>query len=222
MIKSAALVFAAILLFLSAAAGQDLSKYRDFSLGASLATVSNQVNAKPADSRVLQQNPVLLQDLTWWPAQPYELTAPSQPIRNIVFSFYNGSLYKIAVSYGGASTKGLTSADMVRALSSIYGIATTTIAEKNPVNEVVYSNKEEVVASWENSTDSITLSRSPLSNSFQLLLFSKQINAEELLAAASAALREREDAPQKEAARAKKDADELEASRQANLKTFRP
>jgi len=221
-IKNAALVFAAVLLFISATAGQDLSKYRDFSLGASLATVSNQVSAKPQDIRVLQQEPALLQDLTWWPTQPYEPAAPSQAIRTVVFSFYNGGLYKIVVSYGVGSTKGLTSEDMVRALSAIYGTAATIIPEKNATNEVVYSTTEETVAAWDDSANSITLSRSPLSNSFQLVVLGKQLNARANLAVASAAQQHLENAPQEEAAREKRTADELEALRQTNLKTFRP
>ena len=97
------------------------------------------------------------------------------------------------------------------------------VAEKNLTAMSAYSDTEEdTVASWENSQDSVTLSRSPLSNEFQLVIFSKQVNGQADAAIASAVRQEREDAPQREAARVKKEADDLEAVRQANVKAFRP
>lgn len=222
MIGNTAICLAAILLSVPLAHGQDLSKYRDFSLGESLTEISNQVNAKPADASVVQQSPALIQELTWWPTQSYQPSAPAQSVQDILFSFYNGGLYKIAVTYQGAATQGLTSADMVRAFSATYGVATVPAAEKNPAAMVVFSNTAEAVAFWEDSQDSVTLSRSPISNEFQLVMFSKQVNGQADAAIASAVRQEREDAPEKEAARVKKEADDLETQRQNNLKTFRP
>jgi hypothetical protein len=80
----------------------------------------------------------------------------------------------------------------------------------------------DTIALWENSLDSVALSRRGLSNSFQLVLFSKQLNGQAEAAIASAARGQREDAPQREIARVKKEADDLEAMRQTNLKTFQP
>ena len=85
-----------------------------------------------------------------------------------------------------------------------------------------YSDAEEPLAFWEDPQDSVTLSRSPLSNSFQLVMFSKQMNRQAVAAISEAVKKEQEDAPQKEVARLKKEADDLETMRQANLKAFRP
>jgi len=202
---------------------QDLSKYRNFSLGMSLTAVSNQVDAKPADASVIQQSPTLIQELRSWPEQSYQTSAPPQSVQDILFSFYNGQLYKVAVTYDSAATQGLTSADMVRVFSATYGAATLPVAEKNPTAMTPYSvTEEDTVASWENSQDSVTLSRSPLSNAFQLVMFSKKVNGQADVAIASAVRQEREDAPQREAARVKKEADDHETTRQTNLKAFRP
>jgi hypothetical protein len=222
MIRNTAMCLAAILLSVPLAHGQDLSKYRDFSLGVSLTTVSNRVNAKPTDVSLIQKSPALIQELTWWPTPSYQASVPPQSVEGVIFSFYNGQLYKIVVTYEDTATQGLTSADMVRAFSATYGVATVPVAEKNPTAMGAYSDTEDLVASWENSQDSVTLSQSPLSNAFQLVLFSKQVNGQADAAIAAAVRQEREDAPQREAARMKKEADELEALRQANLKAFRP
>ena len=217
-----ALCLVASLLSVPLAFAQDLSKYRTFSLGMSLTAVSNRVDAKPADASVIQQSPALIQELRSWPAQSYQPSAPAQSVQDILFSFYNGQLYKVAVTYDTAATQGLTSADMVRALSATYGDATVP-AEKNPTAMNPYSvTEEDTVASWQNSQDSMTLSRSPLSNAFQLVIFSKDLNGQADAAIASAVRQEREDAPRREAARVKKEAADLETMRQTNLKAFRP
>jgi hypothetical protein len=222
MTRNTAICLAAILVSVPLAHGQNLSKYRDFSLGVSVTAVSNQVNAKPTDISIIQESPALIQELEWWPTQAYEPSAPSQSVQDILFSFYNGDLYKIVVTYESTATEGLTSADMVRAFSAAYGVATVPVAEKNPAAMGAYSDTEDPVASWENSQYAVTLSRSPLSNAFELVMFSKQVNAQADAAIATAVRQEREDAPQRQAARAKEEADGLAALRQTNLKAFRP
>jgi hypothetical protein len=47
--------------------GQDLSKYRDFSLGMSLAELSSQVDLRPLQTKLIQKHPAVIQELTCWP-----------------------------------------------------------------------------------------------------------------------------------------------------------
>ncbi|HEY6444177.1 MAG TPA: hypothetical protein VIY66_12645, partial [Candidatus Acidoferrales bacterium] len=114
---------AAILLSVPLACAQDLSRYRNFSLGTSLIAVSKQVNEKPADASVVHQSPVLVQELTWWPMPSYQSSTPVDPVQQILFSFYNGALYKMVVTYDSSATEGLTAEDMIRAISAKYGAA---------------------------------------------------------------------------------------------------
>lgn len=222
MLQNTAVCLAAILLSVSLVHGQDLSKYRSFSLGESLTTLSNLVNATPADASVIQQSPALIQDLTWWPTQPYQLSGPSQSVQNILFSFYNGQLYKIAVTYDTTSTQGLTDADMIDAISAQYGVANRSVATTAPTEIPEYSDKAMTIASWEDAQCSVTLFRFPVLNQFQLVMFSKEMNSHAETTIAAAAVQARDDAPQIAIARAKQEAKDLEATRQANLKTFRP
>src|SRR5579862_3487621 len=106
---------AAILLSVPLAYTQDLSRYRNFSLGTSLIQVSRQVNEKPAEASVIHQRPALIQELTWWPMPSYQSSTPVDPVQQILFSFYNGALYKMVVTYDGSTTEGLTAEDMTRA-----------------------------------------------------------------------------------------------------------
>ena len=195
---------ATILLCSSLAYGQDLSKYRNFSLGTSLIAISRQVNERPAEANVIHQSPALIQELTWWPMPSYQSSAPVDPVQQILFSFYNGALYKMVVTYDSSTTAGLTAEDMVRAISAKYGAATIPIAQ------------------WENLQYSVILSRTSFLNSFQLVICTKQLNDQAEADSAAAAKQAREDAPQLEIARVKKAADDLDTARQNNLKSFRP
>jgi hypothetical protein len=221
-IRESTISLALFLLSTSVISAQDLSKYRNFSLGAHLADVSKQINETPADVNIIHKTPALIQEMTWWPVPSNASPSKSEPVEEIRFSFYNGELYRIAATYNNVSTQGLTPEDMVKAISAQYGAATLSVAEANPPASVGYSNMQKPIAFWQDSQDSLTLSRSPLSTAFQLVLFSKQLNGQADAAIAEAAKQERDDAPQLEAARAKTAADELETERQNNLKTFRP
>jgi hypothetical protein len=62
-------ILGVILLSVPLIYGQDLSKFQTFSLGASRADVSKQIDRRPADANVLEQSPATMQELTWRPVQ---------------------------------------------------------------------------------------------------------------------------------------------------------
>jgi hypothetical protein len=142
------------------------------------------------------------------------------PGRSVLF--YNGELYKIVVTYDTTSTRGLTTADMIDAVSAKYGVANRPVAKATPTDTPLYSNKAETVASWEGAQYALTLLCSPASSDFQLVLSSKQMNSEAEAAIALATTQAVKDAPQIEIAREKQEAEDRETIRQANLKAFRP
>ena len=222
MIRNVAICLAMSLFSVPLVCGQDLSKYRNFSLGTSVADISKQVNATPGEMSVIHQSPAVIQELTWWAVPSHQSSATADPVQEILFSFYNGELYRIVATYDSASTQGLTAADMVEAVSAKYGTATRPVAATSPTPIVTYGGTGVTIAFWEDSQYSLTLSRSPLANTYQLVMFSKQLNGQAEAAIAAASKQEREDAPQTEIARVKKEADDLETMRQANLKAFRP
>jgi hypothetical protein len=217
-----AIALALILVSTSTVAAQDLSKYRNFSLGSTLAGISKQVNASPNEIGVTHQSPVLLQELTWWPIESSESSARAEAVEQIQFSFCNRELYKIVATYEDKATKGMTADDMVQAISATYGTAIRLAADSSAPAQLSFSSADVGIALWENNRYSVALSRSPLMDSFQLTLVSKQLNSQAEAGAAEAARQEIEGAPQRETARVKKQADDLAALREANLKLFRP
>jgi hypothetical protein len=201
---------------------QDFSKYRNFSLGMSLPAVLKYASQKMADVKVIHSQPALIQEVTWWPPTSPGTTAQSDTVREIVFSLYNGELYKMAVTYDRTSTEGLTTPDMMRAVTAKYGpVANVPLAIDAAANDR-YDMSAKIIASWEGSQYSVDLVRSAFTDDFGLVIYSKRINADADLAIAEAVKLEVQERPKREAERQQKETDLLEVARQKNRKIFQP
>ena len=198
MMRSVGISLVMILLSAPLVRGQDLSKYRDFSLGMSLAELSSQVDLRPLQTKLIQKHPAVIQELTCWPGGSSDYSRQTDSVWQIFFSFYNGELFRILVTYDRDATHGLTAEDMVEAISTKYGNATRPAGEISfPTNEL-YRSTEKVVARWEDSQYSINLVRSKFLNSFALVMFSKRPDAQADAAIAKSLKMEGQEDPQKE------------------------
>jgi hypothetical protein len=220
--RSVVVSLAMILLSAPVIHGQDLSKYRNFSFGTSLASVSKQVDRQPNDAEVIHHQPGLIQELTWYPPPPYDPSRPAEPVDKILFSFYNGDLYRVLVTYDSSAIKGLTDEDMMRGVSEKYGVATRPVADVNFPTNPSYRATEKVIARWEDSQYSLNLFRSSSTHTFAIVMFDKRLDAQAGVSIAESVQLEQQEAPQKEAARVKKETDDVEGDRQKNIRTFHP
>ncbi len=220
--RSSILCFVVLLLTAPLLRAQDLSKYRHFTLGMSLTRVLERTDQKMADVKVIHGRPALIQEVTWWPPNIPGSSYRSDTVEQILFSFYNAELYKIFVTYDQTSTEGLTAEDMVKSVSVKYGPATSVKPEVDSATNERYDMRQKPVATWEDSQYSFNLVRSSFSGSFELLIYSKRLNAEAEVALAEAVKLEKQEEPQREAERQKKQIGDLEATRQKNQKSFRP
>ncbi len=237
MMRNIVISLSMILLSAPLISGQDLSKYRTFSLGTSLAELSKQVGPYSHTTTLIQQHPAVIQELTFWTFN--SSSGRVDPFSQILFSFYNGELYRIVVTYEQDATAGLTEDDMVRAMSVRYGTATKAATEINffPTNyldsstdKVIsffptsepYRLADGVIARWEDSQNAVSLLRSSNPTSFRLAISSKRLDAQAEAAIIESVRLENEEASRKEIARVTKEAEGLATTRQANLKAFRP
>jgi len=216
------LCFVVLLLAAPLLRGQDLSKYRHFTFGMTLTRVLERTDQKMADVKDIHGRPTLIQELTWWPPNLPGTSFRSDTVEQILFSFYNAELYKISVTYDRTSTEGLTAEDMVKSISAKYGPPTNIVPEFDSATNEQYEVRQKLVASWEDSQYSFHLVRSSFSGGFELVIYSKRINAEAEFALAEAVKLEKQEEPQRDAERQKKQTDDLEATRQKNQKSFRP
>ena len=220
--RSSILCLAVLLLLAPLLRAQDLSKYRHFTLGMSMTRVLERTDQKMADVKVIHSRPALIQELTWWPPNLPGASFQADTVEQILFSFYNGELYKISLTYDRSSIEGLTAPDMMNAISANYGPATNVVPEVDSAKMDSYDVKQRLVATWEDSQYSFNLVRSSFTDGFGLVIYSKRANAEAELAIAESAKLDKQEGPQREAERQKKQTDDLEATRQKNQKSFRP
>ena len=94
---------AAFVLFGATFAG-DLSRYRNFELGSHLATVAKQAAADPSQAKVIHSRPALIQELEWRP-QPLGASSQTESVQEVLFSFYDGQLFRLKVDYNRYQTR---------------------------------------------------------------------------------------------------------------------
>jgi hypothetical protein len=201
---------------------QDFSKYRSFSLGTNLASVLKHTEQTLVDVKPTHDGSLLFQELTWRPSYSTRGSSRAESVDELVFSFYKGELYKMIVTYERASTEGLTGDDMVKSIATKYGPATSIALEIDSAGNEQYELRQKPVASWEDAQYSFNLVRSQFSNAFQLVIYSKRVNAEADAALAQVVKVDELEAPQRALARQKKESDAIEVTREKNQKSFRP
>lgn len=205
---------------------QGLSTYREFEFGMDLAAIAKRADANPSDAKVIHQRPAVIQELAWQPRLYLGSTPQADSVRSILFSFYNGELYRIVVSYDRYRTEGLTTKDMVEAISARYGTATKPSAEITFSSSQVYNDSEVVIARWESPQYSFNLFRSSYQPTFGLVGYSKRLDGLARAAVVEAIRLDEQEAPQREIERQKeqdaKDRAGQAKARLANKPNFRP
>jgi len=206
---------------------QDRSRYRDFQLGGNLPSVSALTGVASSEARTIHLRPALMQELQW--QRPYSSTAAGRtdPVKQIVFSFYNDQLSKMVVDYDVDRTAGLTDADMIDALSTEYGPRLKSALKGSQA--VVSAAEQESgtpVARWGDADYSVVLYRSSYRAGLRIIVASPRLEALARTADAQAIRLDQIDAPGIETARLKKEAEEARAAeekaRLANKEVFRP
>jgi hypothetical protein len=226
-IRSSALSILCLVLSATVVHAQDLSEYRGFRLGMTLAAAAQQARVPVAAARVLYQRPQLIQELEW---QPQAQAGEAEAVKNARFTFYEGRLYKIAVAYDRNRIEGLTTQDFVEAISASYGppiLASTQVGVAVPAAYIDYNLGTEltVAAQWEDSEHSVRLVQSRYPSTFGLVLLTTHEDRLAREAAATSARLDTIEAPQREATRLQEVADQDRAravkARSANKPAFR-
>jgi hypothetical protein len=202
----------------------DLSQYRNFKLRADLPAIAKQTGVTATEAKVIHSRPALIQTLNWRP-KSLGLTSDTEPAQEVIFSFYNGELFRIGVSYDRYATEGLTEADVIEGIAATYG---DPVKLPTPVISVKpdYGDPEKVLARWEDPQYRLDLIGSSYGPSFRLIAVLKTLDASAEAASIEAARLDDKEAPQRDAARIVNDAQvtkaKLEKARLLNKPNFRP
>jgi len=153
----------------------DLASYRGLEFGSSVAVVSKQAGVQPTDVKVVYEKPAVIQTIDWQPRYISRADGKKDSVREGTLSFLNGQLYRIVVIYDRYQLEGMTSDDVVAALSKSYGVASTPKVQV-PFHSP-YGETAPVLARWEDGKSVYDLVPTEDKASFALLMSSKTLNA---------------------------------------------
>lgn len=208
--------------------GQGLSSYREFPFGMDLIAVAKRNGMRQSDAKTVHKRPAVIQELHWRPQLfPGGPSLHTDPVQEVLFSFYDGALFRMVISYDRFRTEGLTNDDVIEAISARYGTATRPEAKTIHFSSSwVYNDSAKVIALWEDSQYSFNLYLSSHQPTLGLVGFSKRLDALARVAVAEAIRLDELEAPQREMERQnkqdEKDRAEDAKARLANKPNFRP
>ena len=155
--------------------------YRTYRMGDALLTISRQIGLlSPATSAPHVVSPVL--EVTWRARHVRRGGTPSSdPVALLLFSFYDDQLFRIVIDYAPRQTEGMTEADMVAAVSKLYGVPEKRTDPPSPVG----SNPiDSVVAQWTDGELQVALLAVRGRTAFRMIVWSAPL---EMLARAAGA-----------------------------------
>jgi hypothetical protein len=191
-------------------------QYREYALASSVASVVKTSNAREDGVKTLHERPARIQEVEW--RAPYARSGDTlaDPVRDVLFSFYDDQLYQVVVTYDRERMEGLTNADVIESISTTYGLALLRhgrLAQNGLPAET--TTVTAVVAQWEDAASLLTLTRGSYSAQYQLVLTSKTLTPLALVAIKDALRLDTQDAPQRERDQRTKD---MAAARVASQK----
>ncbi len=204
------------------ASAQNLARYRDFALGADLPSIAALVGVAPTTATTVHARPVVMQELQW--RRPY--AAEPDAGQQIVFSFYDNQLSTMVVDYDRDRTAGMTDADLIEAMTAIYGAPLKRGVRTVPgIASEVEQESGTLLARWGAADYAVALYRSSYASGFRIIVASPRLQALARTAVAQSNRLDARDAPGLEIARQKKEAEDLRASqakaRLANKAAFK-
>lgn len=209
---------------------QDLSHYRNFELGSDIDAVATTAHLAPADAKTLHQRPALLQNLEYRPSRwvagsPAEST---DPVEQILFSFYDRQLFRMVVDYAPDRTEGMTRADLVEAIVAVYGPVVAPAPQgRGRAPSRLEGESGSLVARWEDSQHAVRLYQtSSYRAAFRLIVIDVRLEDLARKAEAQALRLDDREAPQREIVRQQKERDDgrtaAAKARAVNKGVFRP
>ena len=223
--NSARIFLIALVLVLSSQLGsaQDLTRYRAYVLESSLESVVAASGTRAADAKTLHERPAKIQQLEWRAPYGSSERELADPVQGAVFTFYDGALYQVVVSYNRGRTDGLSNSDIIESLTAEYGDPVLASARNRPPAAIIGTL---VLAHWDSAGSSLTLLRSAYSAEFQLVLVSKALSTRAKSAIREAGRLDAIEAPRRELEERNKEiadaADARDKVRTTNKAAFRP
>jgi hypothetical protein len=186
----------------------------------SSAEVSKLAGLEPSEVKILHHRPAVIEELQWMPHLFGAVISDVDPVHDIVFSLCNDHLYRMLIHYDSQRTEGMTTPDLIQAISGTYGAASMT----RGTSTLSLGNTEfaDLLARWEDPQFSYGLVRLGYGRNLGMIAFSKGLQHEAQAAIGKAIRLDEQERPAKEIQRQKDIALAKEKSRPENNMNFRP
>jgi hypothetical protein len=223
------LALAAISLMTSAtlATAQGRLHYRAYAMGDNLQAIADRLGVPVPDGTTTPAVAGAVQELQWHARYVRRGTAPAgDPVDRLVFSFFEHRLFRIVIDYAPDRTEGMTEADMVAAVSTLFGPPTRRTLVSSAATRTPARTPETVIARWIRGDQSVVLLAIQGRTAFRMVVVSTALEALARAAGAREAPLDRPDWPAIDAARERAELGGEEPlrqrTRQANIASFVP
>jgi hypothetical protein len=210
-----------LLLFPPLVFGADLSAYRGFQFGMNLSAAVKHSGMDRSEVITTHQRPARIEELRWNPERFSGTSGELDPVQHVLFSFYNGRLFRMVVDYDNLKTEGLSVGDIIEAMSVRYGTATRP-SEQTFLASASFSQGVKVLARWEDPDYAVNLVQSPYGSGFGLIAFSKRLDGLAQVSIATGIQLDEQEAPQRQKMESQNAQGKLDKARVVNRLHFRP
>ena len=151
--------------------------YRTYRMGDDQLTISRQIGV-PSAPGTMAGSPGTVQDLKWRSQYAHRGDArPGDPVARLVFSFYEDQLFRIVIDYASDRTEGMTEADMVAAVSHVYGPPAKRIRPTEQAGLPRQQLEDTVIAEWITGAHHISLLTAGGQAAFRMIVSSVPLEA---------------------------------------------
>ena len=157
-IRRSCIALLCVVMSVSLLGAQAITHYRSFRMGDDVLTISRQIGV--SSSAVAQERGRLdtVTELRWRADYARRgVEGRPDPVERMIFSFHDNQLFRIVIDYSPARTQGMTEADMVAAVSRVYGLPAKRADPPDPVGLEPLRPVDSVVAQWSNDESRVAL-----------------------------------------------------------------
>jgi hypothetical protein len=157
---------------------QGRPRYRAYQMGDDVLTISRQLGVPSPAGTLVPPALGAVEELRWRPQFVRRGVAPSSdPVARLVFSFFENQLFRIVIDYASARTEGMTEADLVAAVSKVYGAPAKRTHPPSPVGLGPQRPVDNVVAQWTDGEHRVALLAVQDQGAFRMIVASAPLEA---------------------------------------------
>ena len=152
--------------------------YRTYQMGDDVVAISRQLGVPAPAGTLMPPGLGALVELRWRSQYVRRGVAPSSdPVASLVFSFFENQLFRIVIDYSPDRTEGMTEADVVAAVSKIYGAPAKRTHPPSPVGLRPQRPVDNVVAQWTDGEYQVALLAVRDQSTFRMIVASAALEA---------------------------------------------